>query len=79
MGLARACHALCARGHAGIVTAAERANFASLKSAHRVGYRDCGTAVVIRLGTRTCIWQTPISEYRLKVDPVPRFDAEARA
>ena len=70
IGLARACVTLCARGHAGIVTLAERVNFASLASAHRVGYRDCGTALIVRMGARTRIWQTRTPRrYALRLEP----------
>jgi hypothetical protein len=80
VGLARACASLCSRGHAGIVTAAERVNFTSLHSAHRVGYRDIGTAVVVRAGKRTRIWQTRVSErYGMKLEPSTPLDAEELA
>jgi len=76
IGLARACVALCARGHAGVVTLAERVNFASLASARRVGYRDCGTALVARVGRRTFVWQTPSPpRYALRLEPSTSIDA----
>jgi hypothetical protein len=77
IGLARACVALCARGHAGIVTVAQRFNFASLVSAHRTGYRDCGTAVVIGKGARMRIWQTRAPrQYALRLEPLIVADPE---
>jgi hypothetical protein len=72
IGLARACEALCARGYQGFVTVAERFNFASLVSAHRVGFRDCGLAAVIGLGGRMRIWQTRTPErYALRLEATP--------
>jgi hypothetical protein len=68
IGLARALEALCARGWAGVVTLAERVNFASLRSAHRVGYRDCGLAVCARVGGAVRVWQSRGPErYGLRV------------
>lgn len=58
IGLARALETLCARGWAGFVTLAERVNFTSLVSAHRVGFRDCGTAVAVGRGARMRVWET---------------------
>jgi len=68
IGLARACMALCARGYPAIVTLAERVNFASLKSSHRVGFRDCGIAVAVGSGERIRTWQTRTpAQYALRV------------
>jgi L-amino acid N-acyltransferase YncA len=47
LGLARALDEALARGYAGLVGIAERVNFASLRSAHRTGFQDCGTAFVV--------------------------------
>jgi hypothetical protein len=70
IGLARACAALCARGYAGVVTIAERVNFASLVSARRVGYRDCGTAVIVGAGTRARVFQTRTPRrFALRLEP----------
>jgi hypothetical protein len=71
IGLARACITLCARGHPGIVTIAERVNFASLRSAHRVGFRDCGMAIAVGKGDRVRVRQTRTPEqYALRVTPL---------
>jgi hypothetical protein len=76
IGLARACLELCARGHDGIVTIAERVNFASLVSARRVGFRDCGTALLVGAGARTRVFQTPTPRrYALRLEPSTRVDA----
>jgi hypothetical protein len=42
IGMARALHAYAAEGVKGIVSQVETNNFASLKSTHRLGYRDVG-------------------------------------
>lgn len=76
IGLARACVALCARGHDGMVTIAERVNFASLASARRVGYRDCGTAILVGVGARTRVFQTPTPRrYALRLEASIPVDA----
>lgn len=71
IGLARATEAFCARGYAGSVGAVERANFASLKSCYRTGFRDCGTAVVVHVRGRTFIRQTRgASRYGLRLTAI---------
>lgn len=70
IGLARALRALGARGYGGIVSIAERMNFASLASAHRTGFRDCGTVIVFPVGRRVLILQTRApSRYGLRLEP----------
>jgi hypothetical protein len=71
IGLARATQALCARGYAGIVSIAESVNFASLASCDRAGFRRCGTALALPLGSRTFIRQTrAAARYGLRLAPV---------
>jgi GNAT superfamily N-acetyltransferase len=70
IGLARALRVLCARGYSGFVSIAERVNFASLDSAHRAGFRDGGTAVVIPRRARVHILQTRAARrYGLQLRP----------
>lgn len=57
--LATACAGLQARGSAGLVTIAERTNFAAIEASHRVGFRDCGLALAVRIAGRWRIHQTP--------------------
>jgi hypothetical protein len=70
IGLARACSVLCARGYAGVVTIAERVNFASLVSARRVGYRECGTALIVGAGEHARVFQTRTPpRFALRLEP----------
>jgi len=79
IGLARATRALCARGYAGIVSIAERVNFASLASCDRTGFRRCGTALVVPLGGRTFIRQTrAAARYGLTLTPVAARGGDER-
>jgi hypothetical protein len=80
IGLARACIALCARGFTGIVTLAERVNFASLRSSHRVGFCDCGIAVGIGNGEDIRIWQSRSpADYAIRVRPTVAVTRERAA
>jgi len=59
IGLARALHEIRALGYAGVVTLAERVNFASLRSAYRTGFVPFGTALRrVRQG-RDWLWVSP--------------------
>ncbi|MGH7896862.1 MAG: hypothetical protein ACREQQ_02855 [Candidatus Binatia bacterium] len=62
IGLARAMDVFAGRGYAGIVSLADRVNFAALSSCYRAGFRSCGTALVWQLRGRAFIRQTGAAE-----------------
>ncbi len=58
IGLARATALLGAHGHAGVVSIAESVNFASLASCDRIGFRRCGTVLVVPVRGRLVVRQS---------------------
>jgi len=59
IGLVRALETACSLGYTGVVSLAEMVNYASLRSAYRSGYFNCGVAIKLGKGSRTRLWVTP--------------------
>ena len=59
LGLARAVQIFDERGYAGVLSLADWANYASLISAYRSGFRNCGVALRFGRGARPWFWASP--------------------
>jgi hypothetical protein len=71
VGMAAALEAQAAQGLKGLVAYVDSANFASLRSCYRMGYRDFGHVLVVDLGHRYACRATPGCEpYGFRVAPM---------
>lgn len=70
IGMTLALQRLRAEGFAGIVSYVDAANLGSLRSCHRMGYRDAGTIVVAAVGRRRIVIQSgDCAHYGVKLTP----------
>jgi hypothetical protein len=69
LGMAAALEEYAKEGHKGLICYVDSANFASLKSCYRMGYRTFGHVVLVKVGTRYFSRSTPgCKEYEFRVE-----------